>query len=279
MTTKVDDLKNSLAQTAGTPAVEKPRTPNQLVGDYIEKMMPSISAVLPKHVTADRMSRIALNVIRSNPKLLECDLNSLMGGVMEAAKLGLEPGLLGQCYLIPFKNNKMNRMESQFIIGYRGLIDLVRRSGQISTIEARTVYENDEFEYAYGLEDKLIHKPTMKDKGAPIAFYAIAKMKDGGYSFLVMSYEEVERHRDKYAKSKNFGPWKDEFLAMGMKTVLRQLIKYLPISVEQLGNFDEASGLDVHQDVERANVIDMGEYVPSSVDYDTGEILENPNKE
>ena len=102
MTTKVDDLKNSLAQTAGTPIVEKPRTPNQLVGDYIDRMMPSISAVLPKHVTAERMTRIALNVIRSNPKLLECDINSLMGAVMESAKLGLEPGLMGQSYLIPF---------------------------------------------------------------------------------------------------------------------------------------------------------------------------------
>ena len=276
MTTKVSDLKNSLAQTAGNPVAEKPRTPNQLVGDYIEKMMPSISAILPKHVTADRMSRIALNVIRSNPKLLECDLNSLMGGVMEASKLGLEPGLLGQCYLIPFKNNKMNRMEAQFIVGYKGLIDLVRRSGQISTLEARTVYENDEFEYAYGLDDKLVHKPTMESKGAAIAYYAIAKLKDGGYSFVVMSHKEIEAHRDKYAKSKNYGPWKDDFEGMAKKTVLRQLIKYLPISVEQLGNFDEASGIEVHQDLERANVIDMGEYVPTPTDYDseTGEIIE-----
>lgn len=275
MTTKVDELKNQMAQTAGAVVTEKPRTPNQLVGDYLDKMMPSITAVLPKHVTADRMSRIALNVIRSNPKLLECDINSLMGGVMEASKLGLEPGLLGQCYLIPFKNNKTNRTEAQFIVGYRGLIDLVRRSGQISTIEARTVYENDEFEYEYGLNDKLVHKPAMNDKGEAIAYYALAKMKDGGYSFLVMSKQEVEKHRDKYSKAKTFGPWKDEFSSMAKKTVLRQLIKYLPISVEQLGNFDEASGAEVHQDLERSAIIDMGDYVPS-VDYDneTGEIVE-----
>ena len=218
------------------------------------------------------MSRIALNVIRSNPKLLECDVNSLMGAVLESAKLGLEPGIMGQSYLLPFKNNKTNRMEAQFIVGYRGLIDLVRRSGQVSTLEARTVYENDEFEYEYGLEDKLVHKPTMEAKGKPIAYYAIAKLKDGGYSFIVMSHGEVERHRDKYSKSKKFGPWVDEFNQMAKKTVLRQLIKYLPISVEQLGNFDEASGTEVHQDLERSSVIDMGEYIPT-VDLDTGEIV------
>jgi recombination protein RecT len=267
MTTKVTELKTQLGQTAKAP-IEKPRTPNQLVGDYLDAMMPSIQSVLPKHVTADRMSRIALNVIRSNPKLLECNLNSLMGGVMEAAKLGLEPGILGQCYMIPFKNNKTNQMEAQFIVGYRGLIDLVRRSGQISTIEAREVHENDEFDYEYGLEDKLFHKPKLNDRGKVICYYAKARMKDGGYSFLVMSVEEMEKHRDKHAKAKNFGPWKDEFDEMAKKTVLRKLIKYLPISVENLGNFDEQSGAEVHLDVERSAIIDMGEYVPVSEDSD-----------
>lgn len=270
MSTKVDALKNQLGQATGTQVIENPRTPNQLVGDYLDKMMPAISSVLPKHVTADRMSRIALNVIRSNPKLLECDVNSLMGAVMEAAKLGLEPGIMGQAYLIPFEKKKKignewvtERIEAQFIIGYRGLIDLVRRSGQISTIEAREIHENDEFDYEYGLEDKLYHKPKLNDRGNVIGYYAKARMKDGGYSFLVVSVKDMEKHRDKYSKSKNFGPWKDEFDAMAKKTVLRQLIKYLPISIENLGNFDEASGIDVHQDVERAAIIDMGEYVPA----------------
>lgn len=275
MTTKREELKNQLANAAGTQVQEKPRTPSQLVGDYLKAMMPAIESVLPKHVTADRMTRIALNVIRTNPKLLACDINSLMGGVMEAAKLGLEPGLMGQCYLIPFENRKQQRVEAQFIIGYKGLIDLVRRSGQVSTIEARTVYENDEFDYSYGLDDKLTHKPALKDKGAPIAYYAIAKMKDGGYSFLVMSHQEAEQYRDKYAKSKNYGPWKDEFDAMARKSVLRQLIKYLPISVENLSNFDEASGSEINQELENARIIDMGEYVPTvDIDNETGEILE-----
>lgn len=274
MTTKAEQLKAEIAAkaaNAGAVAEQKPMTPSQQVGAYLEKMMPAIQSVLPKHVTAERMSRIALNVIRTNPKLLECDINSLMGGVLESAKLGLEPGLMGQAYLIPFRNK--GRMEAQFLIGYKGLIDLVRRSGQVSTIEARTVYENDKFDFEYGLESKLVHKPTMKDRGEAIAYYAVCKLKDGGSSFIVMSHQEIEEYRDKYSKSKNYGPWVSEFDAMARKTCLRQLIKYLPISVEHLSNFDEASGSDVHQEVENAQIIDMG-YVPEQVDPETGEIID-----
>lgn len=288
MSTKAEQLKQQLAttaQNAGAVQEQKPRTPAQQVGDYLKNMMPAIEAVLPKHVTADRMSRIALNVIRTNPKLLQCNINSLMGGVMEAAKLGLEPGLMGQCYLIPFdKKQKVGGQwqvvdtEAQFIVGYKGLIDLVRRTGQVSTIEARTVYENDKFDFDYGLESNLTHKPTLTNRGAAIAYYAVCKLKDGGSSFLVMSHEEMVQYKDKYSKAGNYGPWKDEFDAMARKTVLRQLIKYLPISVEHLSNFDERSGADVHNEVENAR-IDLGEYVPTTndalpenVDGETGEI-------
>lgn len=275
-TEKRNDLKNALANQAGGAVQEKPKTPQALVGDYIKKMMPSMQQVLPKHMDAERMSRIALNVIRTNPLLLQCNLPSLMGGVMEAAKLGLEPGLLGQAYILPFKNYKASKAqghdvyEAQFVIGYRGMIDLVRRSGQVSTIGAQAVYENDHFVFEYGLEDKLEHKPALKDKGAVIAFYAIAKMKDGGYSFVVMSKEDVDKHRDQYSKAKSFGPWVDAYEEMAKKTVLRRLVKYLPISVEFLSH-DEESGVHMHNEVAPdADVIE--------VDLETGEILGDSNE-
>lgn len=284
MTSKAEQLKNQIAQTAtqtqAPQAVDvNTLSPKQKVGFYLEKMMPTIQEVLPKQVSAERMSRIALNVIRTNPKLLECNIDSLMGGVLEAAKLGLEPGLMGQCYLIPFqkKEKQGNQwvvvdVEAQFIIGYKGLIDLVRRSGQVSTIEARTVYENDKFDFEYGLESKLVHKPAMKDKGVAIAYYAVCKLKDGGSSFIVMSHQEMEQYKEKYAKSKKYGPWVDEFDAMARKTCLRQLIKYLPISVEHLN--DEASGSEIHRELQTAQMVDGGGYVPeiTPIDRETGEI-------
>lgn len=270
-TDKQKELKNQLTANANQVAEQpKERTPSQLVGDYLKNMMPAIESVLPKQMNADRLSRIALNVIRTNPKLLSCDINSLMGGVLEAAKLGLEPGLMGQCYLIPYGR------EAQFIIGYKGLIDLVRRSGQVVTIEARTVFEKDVFEFEYGLESKLVHKPALKDKGDAIAYYAVAKLVGGGSSFLVMSVQEIKQYRDTYSKSKNFGPWVKEFDAMARKTCLRQLIKYLPISVENLSNFDERDGSEIHADFKNAEIIDMGDYVPiidNGVDMGTGEVV------
>lgn len=280
-TNKQTELKNQLAANANQVVKEEdvPRTPAQLVSDYLKGMMPTIKSVLPEQMNAERLSRIALNVIRTNPKLLACDINSLMGGVLEAAKLGLEPGLMGQCYLIPFEKKKkvnnewiVERIDAQFIIGYKGLIDLVRRSGQVSTIEARTVYEKDEFKFEYGLHSDLVHRPTLVNKGAPIAYYAVAKLKDGGSSFVVMSLQEMEQYRDKYSKSKNYGPWKDEFDAMARKTCLRQLIKYLPISVEHLGMNDGADGSDIHNELKNAEIIDMG-FVPT-VDSGTGEITD-----
>jgi recombination protein RecT len=271
-TEKRDALKGALAAKAtGGQVAEKPKTPQALVGEYLAKNMKAIQSVLPQHMNSDRMARISLNVIRDNPLLLQCNLPSLMGAVLESAKLGLEPGLLGQSYILPYKNYKASKAagvdvyEAQFIIGYRGLIDLVRRSGQVSTISAQAVHEKDVFNFEYGLEDKLEHKPALKDKGAVIAYYALAKMKDGGYSFVVMSREDVEHHRDKYSKAKQYGPWVDEFDAMAKKTVLRQLIKYLPISVEFLSN-DESNGVQMHNSMaEDENVIE--------VDYETGEIL------
>jgi recombination protein RecT len=277
-TAKRNDLQNALAQTAGQQIAEKPKTPQQVVGDYLKKMMPAMQDILPKHLDAERMQRLALNVIRTNPLLLQCNVPSLMGAVMESAKLGLEPGLLGQAYILPYKNYKASKAagqdvyEAQFIIGYKGMIDLVRRSGQVSTIEAREVHKNDHFEFEYGLNDKLVHRPAMDDEGEVIAYYAVAKMKDGGYNFIVMSKTKVEKHRDTFSKSKNFkgeiyGPWKDHFDAMAKKTVLKELIKYLPISVEHLLKGDEKNGVEMYNEVaDDSNIIE--------VDYETGEILE-----
>ena len=168
---------------------------------------------------------------------------------MQAAQLGLEPGLLGHCYLLPFKNNKKGITEVQFIIGYKGMIDLARRSGQIQNIYAHAVYEKDEFEYELGLEPKLVHKPSMEaDRGAFVGAYAVAHFKDGGYQFEFMPKAEIEKRkgRSKTANS-SYSPWATDYEEMAKKTVIRHMWKYLPISVEiqQQVAYDEGTARSI----------------------------------
>ncbi|WP_209121553.1 recombination protein RecT [Alkalihalobacillus sp. BA299] len=220
-------------------------SPAQSISAYLKKLGPEIQKALPKHMDADRMARIALTTIRTNPKLLQCELPSLMGAVMQAAQLGLEPGLVGHCYIIPYGK------EATFIIGYKGMIDLARRSGNIESIYAHVVYENDEFEYELGLQPKLVHKPATKNRGKMIYAYAVAHFKDGGYQFEVMDMEEIEKRRDRSKASKN-GPWVTDFEEMAKKTVIRHMWKYLPISVEiqQQATQDEVVRKDVTAEAE-----------------------------
>lgn len=263
-TEKQNDLKNQLANRAATVS-DKPRKPEQVVGDYLKAMAPTLSQVLPKHLSGERFERIALNVIRTNPQLLQCAIPSLMGAVLESAKLGLEPGILGHAYLIPFRNNKENRMDVQFIIGYKGLIELTLRSGRVKNIFAYEVHENDSFEYELGTEQYIKHKPTMNEPGEVVAYYAVAELDNGSKLFQVMSKSRVEQHRDKFSKAKNFGPWKDNFDEMAKKTVIRSLIKYLPVSVEV------AETVERDERVRKDITDDLGEY--PVFDNETGEIL------
>lgn len=197
----------------------------------LEKMKPQISNALPKHLDVKRFTRAALTEFRKTPLLWECDPMSFMGSCMILAQLGLELGPLGQCYLLPFRNNKTGTVECTLIIGYKGMIDLARRSGQIISLTAHAVFEKDRFEYAYGLNEKLDHIPTLHDRGSLIAVYAVARLQGGGYQFEVMSVKDIEKIRDK-SKAKSFGPWVTDFEEMAKKTAIRKLFKYLPVSVD-----------------------------------------------
>jgi recombination protein RecT len=226
--------------TTQTQAIQKTNNAAMTIRAMLEKSKGQIAAALPKHISPDRLLRVAMTAIQRTPKLLECDPVSLIGAVIQASQLGLEPdGVLGHAYLIPFYNSKKGRSEVQFIAGYKGLIDLARRSGQVISIAAHVVYQNDSFDYAYGLEEKLNHKPSMGERGKSIAVYAVAKLRDGGHHFEVLSVDDVERIR-KSSKAGNFGPWVDNWDEMARKTAIRRLAKFLPLSVE----FQKASALD-----------------------------------
>lgn len=227
---------------------EKPKTITMQA--YIKKMEGEIKKALPSVLTPERFTRITLSALSTNSKLQETTPQSFLGAMMTAAQLGLEPNTpLGQAYLIPY-NNK-GKLECQFQLGYSGLIDLAYRSGEISVIQANTVYENDAFEYELGLDPKLYHKPAKSERGEPAYFYAVFKTKDGGYGFEVMSVEDIRTHARKYSKAYSNGPWQTNFEEMAKKTVLKKALKYAPLKSDfvRQATADETIKTDINEDM------------------------------
>jgi recombination protein RecT len=274
------------------------------VADFLMSpaMKSQIAAALPRHMTPDRLARVVLTQIRLVPKLATADQGSLLGAIMQCAQLGLEPGgALGHVYLLPFDKRGKNAQgrwevvgtDVQVIIGYRGMIDLARRSGQILSLETRAVYEADEFDVRLGLDSHIHHVPAWdaEDRGDLKFVYAVAKLKDGGTQFEVMSRREVEKvmkasqgYKAAIATAEQYkkdpaGPWFEHFEEMAKKTVIRRLFKYLPVSIEM----QRAVGLDEQGDagIDQGNRLmleaataPMLEAPPQGVDGTTGEFTQ-----
>nr|DAW47916.1 MAG TPA: RecT protein [Caudoviricetes sp.] len=198
--------------------------------DYMKVMEGQIKRALPSVITPERFSRMVLTALSSTPKLQQCTPQSFLGAMMTAAQLGVEPNTaLGQAYLLPYDNRRKGVTECQFQLGYKGLIDLAYRSGEVSIIQAHEVYENDDFDYELGMEPRLRHIPAKTNRGKVICYYAMFKTKDGGYGFDVMSIEDVQAHAKKYSKAYGSGPWQTNFDEMAKKTVLKKVLKYAPL--------------------------------------------------
>lgn len=200
-----------------------------------------LAAVAAKHMSPERLMRVTANAIRTTPKLQEADPLSFLGALMQCAALGLEANtVLGHAYLVPFKNNRKGITEVQVIIGYKGFIDLARRSGHITSISAGIHYSDDElWEHEEGTEARLRHRPGPQE-GEKLHAYAIAKFTDGGHAYVVLPWARVMKIRDgsqnwqsavKFGKTKQ-SPWYTHEDAMASKTAIRALAKYLPLSVE-----------------------------------------------
>ncbi len=210
-------------------------------------MLSQLKMALPRHVTPERLARIVLTQVRQVPKLLECSRESLLGCVMQCAQLGLEPGTLGQAWIIPYGK------EATLVIGYRGMAQLAWRSAQIAGISARAAFEGDVFNYDYGA-DKIEHKPGGETDPKKLTHvYAIIHTSNGGRLWEVMTRQEVERIRQR-SRAGNSGPWQTDYAEMAKKTVLRRLFKIAPCSVEM----QTALQLD--------DAADMG--VPQGIDFD-----------
>ena len=255
----------------------------QSVGTVLEKMKPQMKMVLPNHITPERLVRVTLGAVTRTPKLLECTRESLYMSVLTACQLGLEPdGILGQGYLVPFYDGKSKQMKVQFIPGYRGLIDLARRSGEVSNIIAKEVCKNDTFEVDFSQEIPFIHKPRLEGERGPVThFWALARFKDGGFHWDYMTRLEVEEIRDnsqgykaslKYAKRNDKGeitdmnsPWFTNFVEMGKKTMIRRIAKYLPMNVQKAAMIENIA------DAGKPVVMEEGELM---YDADSGEVIE-----
>lgn len=244
---KVDQtgVSSALATKANNQiakGADKPKT----VFDLIQSMEKEFKRALPEHVGVERFVRIAITVIRTNPKLMMCDGMSVVAALMQSAQLGLEPNTpLKEAHLIPYKNKRVENGvtkwvdEVQFQPGYRGIAKLVWNSGLVSELEFDTLCENDEVIYEKGNDGRFKHTPNLRgDRGAVYAYYAYAVMKGGGFVCTVMSKHAVMQHAIQFSKSqkdgKLYGPWKDDFDAMALKTVLIALCdKKLPKSTTQ----------------------------------------------
>lgn len=241
---------------------------------YIKSMEGEIKKALPSVITPERFTRMVLSAISVNPKLASCTPKSFLGAMMSAAQLGLEPNTpLGQAYLIPY-NNK-GTLEVQFQIGYKGLLDLAYRSGEVDIIQAHIVYENDTFECEYGLNPTLKHIPADSKKGEPVKVYAVFRTKTGGFGFEVMSMDEIREHAAKYSQTygSKYSPWTNNFEEMAKKTVLKKVLKYAPMKsdfargVAQDGTIKTELTEDMY---ESPNLVEA-DFV---VDDSTGEVTE-----
>ncbi len=254
----------------------------------LEKFKGEIARALPKHINPDRMARIALTAFRMTPKLGECDPRSVFAAVIQSSQMGLEVGLMGEAHLVPFGD------QCQLIPGYTGLMKLARQSGLVQDIYAHEVRVNDKFTLKLGMERSLEHEPLTgpggfpasdEERGEVVGFYAVAVFKDGSRTFVAMSRKEVEKIRDNskgYQAAKRYkkeSVWDSDFTAMGLKTAIRRLCKFLPKSPELATALalDAASEQGKAQNLNLNDVIE-GNYAPAVIDEETGEALDADEK-
>jgi recombination protein RecT len=251
-------------------AKQEPARPIDLFKASLDKAAPTIMKMLPRHVSREKFQAMVVTTVAYNEKLLECVPSSLLRATAEAAELGLSLNpSLKEADILPVWDYRVKGLVAQMRPRYMGLMKLARQSGEITDIYAHAVREGDEFDYAYGLDKKLHHKPGAK-RGDLTHVYCVWQTRDGIKSFEVLDKERVLKSRDRSEGWKAFAenkikstPWKNDEEEMWRKTAVKLSSKYMPSSSE---NFSRAVDLD--------NRRDAGE--PVTVDNATGEIVPDP---
>ena len=208
--------------------VKAPPDPGQHLAVLIQRLAPEIARALPKHVTPERMARIALTAVRMNQDLARCTEYSFLGCLLSAAQLGLETNTpTGQAYLIPRKG------QCTLIVGYKGMMELAERSGRASVDPAEVVRAGDEFAYQLGTDRWIRHKPSEDEdrENRPITHVYATATVNGRPRFVVLTKAEIDKRR-KRSPASNSGPWVTDYEAMAKKTAVRALCTWLPQSPE-----------------------------------------------
>lgn len=242
-------------------------------GGFMDKFKPQLELALPKHLTADRMARLAMTAFSTNQKLQECDPVSIAGSVMTAAQLGLEPGVNGQGYLIPYKKT------CTFVPGWKGLVDLVARSGR-GTVYTGVIYKDQRYTYTDGARrDIIIHNETEMDEPDDITHaYAIGWVKDSSMPIIELwTVAKIRKHRDKYNKVGTSHYSYRDWEMYARKVPLLQVLKYMPASIELSNAIAASNAAEEGRGVtiENGIIVDVGNQFGNNaeqVDRETGEI-------
>lgn len=231
---------------ANKKAEIKELTPQKQMAGMLKQMLPEIKKAVGNTMTPERFSRIALSLFNGNPQFWEASPTSFLSALMQSAQCGLEPNtVLGEAYVIPYKNNKQGITEVNFQVGYKGILKMAFNTGEYEAIYAHEVRKGDEFSYEYGLNKNLIHKPADVPSEEITHYYAVYKLKNGGFDFVVWSKDRVEQHAKEFSKNylyqgkvnKN-SVWAKSFDSMAKKTVLIDVLKFAPKSVEMAKALD-----------------------------------------
>ena len=221
-------------------------TPQKQMAGMLKQMLPEIKKAVGNTMTPERFSRIALSLFNGNPQFWEASPTSFLSALMQSAQCGLEPNtVLGEAYVIPYKNNKQGLTEVNFQVGYKGILKMAFNTGEYEAIYAHEVRKGDEFSYEYGLHKNLIHKPADVPSEEITHYYAVYKLKNGGFDFVVWSKERVEQHAKEFSKNYMYqgkvnknSVWAKNFDSMAKKTVLIDVLKFAPKSVEMAKALD-----------------------------------------
>lgn len=231
--------------------VEKADKPQTIAG-LITTMKAEIARALPRGMEADRIARLALTQVKKTPKLSQCTAQSFAGALLTSSALGLEPGVNGECYLVPYRDNRSGQTECQLIIGYQGIAKLYWQSPLAEYIDTQWVGENDEFDYSKGLTPHLQHKPARAERGKPIFYYAIVRIKGSSQPIWdVFTPEQIKNLRR--GKVGSSGDIPDPERWMERKTALKQVLKLAPKStrLDRAMTADEATGSELYHTMRR----------------------------